>query len=84
MSMLRNVKQLVDKYYKENEDFDRELEDLFLRTNESLIHQILRNSCVPLGYILVFFCGNMVPDPSPPPPTNTSSVCPEYLLLCLE
>ena len=84
LSMLRSVQQLVYKWFGNNEDFDRELEDLFLRTNESLIHQILRNSCVPLGYILVFFCGNMVPDPSPPPSTNTSSVCPEYSLLCLE
>ena len=54
-----------------NEDFDKELQALFTTTRQSVIHQLLRNSCVPLGYIVVYFCASMIPDP---PPSSDSAV----------
>lgn len=70
--LLDAVRELVAKYYPLNPEFDKKLEALFMKRTISMIHQVLRNSCVPLGYSLVFFCANKIPDP--PIPTN-SPVC---------
>lgn len=71
-SMLESVRRLVAEWYPENKEFNSKLDSLFNQTRVSMIHKLLNNSCTPLGYIIVFFCANMVPDPSPP--TNPS-VC---------
>ena len=70
--LLDAVRELVAKYYPLNPEFDKKLEALFMKRTISMIHQVLRNSCVPLGYSLVFLCANKIPDP--PIPTN-SPVC---------
>lgn len=70
-SYYESVRELASKYYSPNEDFDKELRALFTTTRQSVIHQLLRNSCVPLGYIVVYFCASMIPDP---PPSSDSAV----------
>lgn len=71
-SYYESVRELAAKYYSPNEDFDKELQALFTTTRKSIIHQLLRNSCVPLGYIVVYFCASMIPDP---PSSSDSTVC---------
>ena len=44
--LLDAVRELVAKYYPLNPEFDKKLEALFMKRTISMIHQVLRNSCV--------------------------------------
>ena len=67
------VTELIKKRDIDDSSIFDDLKALLIMTNESARHQLLRNSCIPLGYILVFFCGNLIPDP-PSESTNPSNV----------